>query len=235
MSSQHSFRMDWCTYEAAKYACEHWHYSRALPAGPTVKLGVWEQEKFVGVVIYSHGANQHVGSPYELSQQEAVELTRVALRKHETPVSKILAISLRMLKKKCPNLRLVISYADADQNHHGGIYQATGWVYTGLKKTNSRTAFIINGKKTHPRSIACKGVKQSIQEVRKHLDKNATEFFSLGKHKYLMPLDAEMRNRVEKLRQPYPKRAGSAGSGTSPDQGGRGGATPTPALSSTET
>jgi hypothetical protein len=53
----------------------------------------------------------------------------------------------------------------------------------------------------------------------------------LVKHKYLMPLDEDMRRQIEPLRKPYPKRAGSAGSGTSPDQGGRGGATPTPALS----
>jgi hypothetical protein len=66
------------------------------------------------------------------------------------------------------------------------------------------------------------------------LDPHAVELKTKGKNKYLMPLDGEMRSRVEKMRQPYPKRAGSAGSGTPGIQPGRGGATPTPALSSTE-
>jgi len=27
---------------------------------------------------------------------------------------------------------VVVSYADTSQNHHGYIYQATNWIYTGL-------------------------------------------------------------------------------------------------------
>jgi len=231
MSSQPKLKLDWCSHVAAKYACTRWHYSKALPAGKLVKVGVWENDEFKGVIIYSHGANQNIGSPYGLSQIEAVELTRIALTKHSWPVSKMISMSLRFLKQRCPLLRLVVSYADADQNHHGGIYQATNWLYVGLHKTNSRTAFIINGKKTHPRTVADRGVKGSIADVLAHLDPNATEFFSAGKHKYLMPLDEKTRATVERLKKPYPKRAGSAGSGTLGIQPGRGGATPTPALS----
>src|SRR3989304_3384358 len=107
-----SLHLDWCSYEAAKYAVEHWHYSGDLPVGKTVKIGVWEDEKYIGCVIYSLGANKHIGHPYGLTQQEVCELTRVALSKHKTPTSKIVSMSLKMLKKQSPGLKLVVSYAN---------------------------------------------------------------------------------------------------------------------------
>lgn len=188
-------RLDWATHKAAKYACENWHYSRSMPVGKLVKVGVWESKEFVGVVIFSRGANRYLVSPYGLRMAEGCELTRVALKEHNTPVSRILSIAIKMLKTSNPNLRLIVSYSDKDQNHHGGIYQATNWVYDKFCSQKSRSAFIIRGEKTHPKTVHSMGVIQSIREIRKHLDPNAEEFFSKGKHRYLMPLDAEMRSK----------------------------------------
>jgi hypothetical protein len=148
--------------------------------------------------------------PYGLGQDECVELVRVALTTHLTPVSKIMMFAVKFLKRSNPGIRLVVSYADLDSNHHGGIYQATNWVYEGLFGKDSVSAFIINGKKTHRKSIDSLGVKQSIAEVRRCLDANAKEFRTKGKHKYLMPLDAEMRERILPLSKPYPKRVKQA-------------------------
>ena len=199
-------KLDWATHKAAKYACENWHYSQATPVGKLVKVGVWENDKFIGVVIYGRGANNNMLKPFGLNADEGCELVRIALTTHTTPVSRILAISLKFLKQKCPDLRLVVSYSDEDQNHHGGIYQATNWVYNGLKNANTKGAFIINGKKTHPKSVHSKGVKQNIKEVQRLLDPNATIFYTKGKHRYLMPLDFAMVEQTKILRQPYPKR-----------------------------
>lgn len=35
-------KIDYCDIKAARYACEHFHYSKSVPAGKTVKIGVWE-------------------------------------------------------------------------------------------------------------------------------------------------------------------------------------------------
>lgn len=198
--------IDWCTFKAAKYACEHWHYSQCIPAGKLVKVGAWENGKFIGCVIYGRGANHNMLKPFGLKPDEGCELVRVALKDHKTPVSRILALSLKFLKRVCPSLRLIVSYADVDNGHHGGIYQATNWVYDGLKNVNTKSAFIIHGKKVHPKSVHSKGVKQTLPEVQKHLDPNATIFRTKGKHRYLMALDDEMKTRILKLAQPYPKR-----------------------------
>jgi hypothetical protein len=200
-----------------------------MPVGKTVKIGVWEDDRYKGVIIYSMGANKHIGSPYHLSQHQICELTRIALKKHFWPVSKMMAISINMLKKHCPKIRLIVSYADEDQCHTGGIYKATNWIYEGLKNEGSRGAFIIKGKKVHPKSIHSMGVRQTLEAVRNRLDKNATLHITKGKHKYLMPLDKEMRKQIEPLNKPYFRRVEHE-SNASGNQSEEGGAVPTDTL-----
>lgn len=210
-------KIDWATHEAAKYACEHWHYSRCLPVGKLVKVGAWESGKFIGVVLFGHGANYNLVKGYGLTQAQGCELVRIALTKHETPVSRIAAQAIRFLKVQSPNLRLVVSYADPEQGHHGGIYQAANWIYRGLSASAVKVWY--NGKWSHKKTVDDSGVSQE----------NLPKKRVAGKHTYLMPLDAEMRAKIEPLSKPYPKRMKQANSG---DQLESGGAAPTHALQS---
>jgi hypothetical protein len=123
--------LDWCSLKGAEYACERWHYSRNMPAGKLVKLGAWEDGRFVGVIIFGRGGNYRLAGRVSLSNLECVELTRVALRKHRTSVSRIVTIALRLFRHQSPGIRCVFAYADPVQNHHGGVYQAMGFDYLG--------------------------------------------------------------------------------------------------------
>jgi len=193
-SSKSDLRVDWATHAAAKYACEHWHYSGCMPAGKLVKVGAWENGKFIGVVLFGRGANNNLGKPYGLEQTEICELVRIALTAHEAPVSKIAATAIRFLRKQSPGLRLIVSYADPEQGHHGGIYQAGNWIYSGTSKPQQEV--IVNGKIMHKRSA------NALFGTIKGLEKSKL----LWKHRYLMPLDPEMRAKILPLAQPYPKR-----------------------------
>lgn len=200
-------KIDWASHEAAKYACEKWHYSKCIPKSKLVKIGAWENEKFIGAVIYGYGATAELGAPYGLSMQQCCELTRVALTKHISPVSKILSLSIKFLKKKCPDLRLIVSFADKTQGHHGGIYQATNWIYAGQ---TSQSIFYRdpNGKLWHPRRAS------RTPNSQKHLVTDEwKEEKQEGKHRYLMPLDETMRAKIMPLAKPYPKRPKQAEAG----------------------
>ncbi len=199
--------VDWATYKAAKYACETWHYSKCLPTGKLVKVGAWEKGRFIGVVLFGRGATPNLGKPYGLSQTECVELVRIALSEHESFVSKIMMVAVKMLKSANPKIRLVVSFADSSQGHHGGIYQSTNWIYTGVG--NPAKFYKIHGKITHPRSLGARGVSQSIDGAIK-LDSEAAVIIVPGKHRYLMPLDKKMRKQVLPLSKPYPKRSKQA-------------------------
>ena len=82
-------------------------------------------------MIFSRGASSNLMSPYGLGQDEGCELTRISLTKHEAEVSRIVRLSMLFLKKNSPSLRLIVSFADPQYGHHGGIYQAGNWIYSG--------------------------------------------------------------------------------------------------------
>lgn len=198
-------RIDWATHEAAKYACENWHYSRCLPSSlqKRVAVGAWENERFVGVVVFGHGANPQIGAPYGLTINECVELTRIALKpNHASPVSRIVRFALKFIKESQPKLRLIVSYADQAQGHHGGVYQAGNWIYVGSMK--GVPSLLYKGKVWH-----AKALRTSFPNL-KHSNSSVIKVPAGDKHKYLMPLDDEMRKRILPLAKPYPKRAKQA-------------------------
>lgn len=190
-----------CDIKAARHAIMKWHYSKTVPAGKLVKFGVWENGRFIGAVIFGRGATPHLGQPYGLQQTELCELVRVALDKHEAPVSQIVAESIRQLRATNPGLRLIVSFADPDEGHHGGIYQAGNWIYNGTSP--SARFFRIKGKKTHPRSVGAMGGIQSIEWVRANLDPKAEIILTAPKLRYLYPLDKQMRRQISRLALPY--------------------------------
>jgi hypothetical protein len=194
MLVKHELKIDWATHEAAKFACEKWHYSKCLPVGKLVKIGAWEDGKYIGCVIFGRGANNNMLKPFGLQQNDGCELVRIALNKHNNPVSKIMALAIKFLKKSQPNLKLIVSYADPEEGHHGGIYQACNWVYTGLSSKAIKVFY--KGKWSHKKTVDDSGVNQTF------LDKKTVE----GKHRYLMPLNEQMKIKVAKLAKPYPKR-----------------------------
>jgi hypothetical protein len=220
-------RIDWATHAAAKYAVENWHYSKCLPMGKLVKIGAWENGKFIGVVLFGRGATPNLGKPYKLGQTECVELVRIALTKHDVPVSRVAALAIKFLKRENQSIRLIVSFADQSQGHHGGIYQAGNWVYSG--EGLPAKFYMIRGKLTHPRSIGAKGLVQNLKGAQQ-LDKNAKVVNVPGKHRYLMPLDKAMRKQIIPLSKPYPKRAQSIDADAPDFQSGEGGSIPTCAL-----
>lgn len=192
-----------CTYEAAHYAVTHWHYSRVLPVGKLVRVGAWERGRYIGCVLFGRGATPNLGRPYGMTQTECCELVRVALDRHDAPVSQIVAAALRELRRTNPGLRLVVSFADPAQGHHGGIYQAGNWIYTGPAEAGKRF-FRIHGKLVHPRSVGAAGGRQTIEWVRTHMDPNAEHVAVPDKHRYVYPLDRAARRKVAGLARPYP-------------------------------
>lgn len=195
-------RVEFCDYPAAKHACLNWHYSKSMPVGSIVKVGAWEDGQFIGVVLFAHGATQQIGSPYGLTQFECIELVRVALTAHEAPVTQIVAAAIRLLKRQSPDLKLIVSYADPEQGHHGGIYQAGNWIYQGRADANS--AIRINGRVRHRRTLNSVYGTSDVARLNA-MGIKAEMVHQPGKHKYLYPLTKKIAKAVQLLACPYPK------------------------------
>lgn len=180
--------------------------------------------------MFGRGANNNMYKPYGLTVTEACELVRVALAKHKSPVTRIVAIAMRLLKKQAPGLRLIVSYADPNEGHHGGIYQGGGWIYSGQTADDFK-AIDPTGRVWHSRQVSRTGVSRQYGEYRrvpKHDDCAIVPL--VGKHRYLMPLDDAMRKQIAPLAKPYPKRVtrGTGEIDSAPHSNGEtGGAGPT--------
>ena len=148
-------RLTPATKEAIRYACLHYHYAKAVPVN-TVGYNVYNDSyEWCGVILFGTGANNRIGSEYGLLQGQILELVRVALNGKQERTSQAVAMALKQLKKDCPLCRMVVSYADCDQNHLGTIYQATNWRYVGTSMENQQdSSWIVNGKRRHGRIIS---------------------------------------------------------------------------------
>jgi hypothetical protein len=140
---------------------------------------------------------------------KVIELNRLVINEglEKNCLSFLVSQSLKMLPKPL----VVISYADTSQNHHGYIYQATNFVYTGLSA--KRTDWRVKGlEHLHGATIAdiSRGMENRAQWMR---EKYGDDFYLEDrprKHRYFMFLGN--KKQVKRMREvlpyeiePYPK------------------------------
>ena len=226
-------RLDFCSYQAAQYACRHWHYSRKIPVGKLVKVGVWEDGKFIGAIIFGDGLLGPKGMVYGGDKFKVAEIVRIALRKHEHPVSRMISIAVKLLLIRCPGIELIVAFADQGENHHGGIYQASNFIYTGMTEVGRMFKHKSSGRILHNRAVSVNGYRSHFGHVRKVPRHDECEIISgTRKHRYFLPLTPRMKEIALKMQQRYPKRATSETSDTPGVHPGKGRAARTVALQS---
>jgi hypothetical protein len=204
-------RLEKASTKAIKYACLNFHYAKSVPVN-TFGYSVFNNKnEWCGVVLYGTGANNNLATQYNLNQGNVLELVRMALNGKQESTSKALAISLKLIKNAIPLCKLIISYADKDQNHNGIIYQATNWYYVGTSMINKKDAsYIIDGKRIHGKTISdkCKryGLIKNVENAKKvYKAKEIIEYVTKGKIKYIYPLDKSLIPLCKSLSKEYPK------------------------------
>lgn len=189
-------RLEKASYKAVRYACMNFHYAKSVPAAPVGFSVFNDKNEWCGVIVYGLGVNPHAGKPYGLMSGQFLELTRMALNGKQESTSKAMSISIKLIKKMCPSVKLLISYADKGQNHTGTIYQATNWYYVE-DIDSSGTEFFLNGKWRHDRSL-----DMFSREQLNTLPKRKKP----GKFKYVFPIDKSLVQLCKDLSKPYIKK-----------------------------
>lgn len=197
-------RLEKASAKAIRYSCLHFHYAKRLPIAP-VGFSVFEGNVFCGCILYNRG-NISIEKPYNLTKGTVLELIRMALNGKQSSTSKALSLSLKLLPKIAPLTKLVVSYADLEENHLGVIYQATNWFYEGQIKSVPKWVDPKTGKRVHDRSVTGSGVGNAFG-VRQRLYKPSEliKHKQKPKHKYIYPIDKSLRAICEKISKPYPK------------------------------
>lgn len=192
--------------DVVRYACMNFHYAKAVPSAQYAYNVYNEGDEWCGVIIFGSGATPNLASAVGLKPGEVLELVRVALNGKQSCTSECVAAALKRIHNDAPQIKMIVSFADMDQAHFGTIYQATNWIYIGDTERDERGAFIIHGKKMHPKSVYSKGWKQSLPWLREHVDPNAVEFKTKGKRKYIWVFDKKQRKQWREKGLPYPKK-----------------------------
>jgi hypothetical protein len=114
-------------YEHIKEWLLHKHYAKAIPA-VSFSFGLFDKENILnGVCCYGSPANNHNN---HLGNFRVLELVRLVVNDGlpKNTLSFFVKETYQFLEKPF----VLLSYADQGKNHHGYIYQALNWIYTGL-------------------------------------------------------------------------------------------------------
>ena len=189
-------RLEKASYKAIKYACFNFHYAKAVPTY-SIGYSVFNDNKeWCGVVLFGGGASVNMPTKFNLRSGQYLELNRMALNGKQLCTSKVLSTAIKLIKKECPTVQMLFSYADKGQEHFGTIYQATNWFYIENIES-SGTECLFKGIWKHDRGRYNWGVDFKKLPKRK----------KAGKHKYIYPLDKSLLSLCQSLRKPYPKKA----------------------------
>lgn len=116
------------------------HYSGKVVNNSQLHIGVYYNGKLEGALQFGPSIDhRRVGMLVSDSGwHEHIELNRLAFTDAlpRNSESRALSISMRLLRKHAPQLKWVVSFADATQCGDGTIYRAAGFVLTGIKPNN---------------------------------------------------------------------------------------------------
>jgi hypothetical protein len=119
----------------AKRLLEREHYLHSLPGGTKLAFGAFSGTRLMGALTLGAGPANAYALVNGATPDDCLTLSRLWLS-DELPrnsESRFIGIVIRALKRNT-GLSFLVSYADPAQGHLGTIYQATGWVYTGLSQ-----------------------------------------------------------------------------------------------------
>lgn len=117
------------------------HYSGSVVNNSQVHIGVFLHGECHGAMQFGPPLDRRkvLGIVEGTRWDGCLELNRMAFgpclpRNSE---SRALAVAMRLLRRHAPQVEWVVSFADAAQCGHGTIYQASGFVLTGVRVNNS--------------------------------------------------------------------------------------------------
>jgi hypothetical protein len=103
---------------------------------------------------------------------------------------------------------LIVSFADAEEDHHGGIYQASSWVYDGVR-SDRLDGFNIDGEFVPARTCNALYGTSSVEGLKEKLAPKSVEpHFDSGKHCYWKALNKHGMQKAIRMglrSRAYPK------------------------------
>ena len=197
--------------------CYEWflkkHYLKRLPP-ISYCYGLYDQNlTLIGVASYGRPAAHGVvkGAFNGKLMDNFLELNRLVI--NDGLPKNILSFFLSKTLNLLPRPQAVVSYADTSQGHHGYIYQATNWIYTGLSakrkdyklkgvhNLHSQSLLVREGRHMKKGKIAEMKLKYGDDLYTEHRPRKHRYFYFVGNKKEKALMNENLQYKVE----PYPK------------------------------
>ena len=186
------------------------HYAHRLPMVMEFTYGLFNiKEKILkGVCVFGPTAPTVPLTIFGNYNYKVRELTRLIIDDNceKNTGSFFISNCFKLL----PTPMCLVSFADANMNHHGYIYQATNWIYTG---EGGHLFFYIDENKNeiHNLTIGDRMKKENINSKQEYIEKhNIKKEKSKPKYRYIYFL-GDKREKKQMLKDfklqqlPYPK------------------------------
>lgn len=164
-------------------------------------------EKLIGCMTYGHPvSNRTVGSITDgLELNNVLELTRLVILDNygKNIESYSIAQSFQWMRNNDKNVKVLVSYADPEQAHTGGIYRATNWIYQGCGYSKLMPDYSLllktDGLWMHSRTVGSKFGNKSVENLAKRIGRTFWRKEETAKHRYIYFLcDKKEKKRIMK-------------------------------------
>lgn len=187
------------------YLCREWflkkHYAKRIPTVNLFSFGLFNTEKIlIGVQSYGLPPSRPlcVGICGIENANKVLELNRLCVNDNleKNVLSYFVSQSLKMITGSW----IVVSFADSSQGHHGYIYQATNWIYTGIGEKRMEY-YDEKNPNLHPRHLHDK-IKNGYEYIKKRERSQKHRYiYFLGSKNDIKKFRSDLKYKIE----PYPK------------------------------
>lgn len=217
------------------------HYSGKHVPSSNIHFGAFLNDQCLGVMSFGPPMDKRksIGLVAGTRWNEMLELNRMAFsdKLPRNSESRCMSVAFKILKKKYPHLKWILSFADATQCGDGTIYRASGFVLTGINR--NKTIGEMDGQ------IIAKKTLNNFNHVKISGSYKKPENFHLldgYQMRYVYFLDKNSRKNLTAREIPFSKikelgvsmyrgqRAGSRDIAATEYHSVEGGENPTPAL-----
>jgi hypothetical protein len=165
------------------------HYTGSVPSGKSHYFVVGD-----AIVVFSIPANKNISRWLVREDNVVWELSRLwAPNGHEPNLlTQAVSAATKALRATEPHITALVSYADPNVGHEGGVYRAASWAYLGqceeTRAYRGAAGEIVSRRAFHSGSRSLR--KAEIEAL------GYTQLKLPGKHRFARGLTAKTRKRI---------------------------------------
>jgi hypothetical protein len=178
-----------------------YHYTKSC-AKSTYALGFYYNDQLCTMIIYGQPSGKYLASSIWFGGTESQCLELLRLFSFDWCPKNIesycIGKSIKWMKQNHPEIKVLVSYADASVGHVGYIYQASNWLYIG--NSGAEKEIYIDGIRQHRRDLYDKHGTSSIPKLKERFgDKLVVSENRFKKNKYIYVLGDTKKEHKELL------------------------------------